>query len=354
MVLALATTVVTYISNISFVQVPFAYMTVEREKAKMLALSGIQVAVALLSQEVDVAQSPKNSADKQSQPPQAAQKKQEPSEQEKAAKEFIQKIVPHLNRWQTFELNEKVDGVDGAIKLCITSEQGKIDLNAWYDFETHSFKGDKAHQQALKSLILAAFKGLGGEDLYAEFEKFLKARQYRLDDITELLRIPGFIAWREYVFYPGPITKEKEQEKNKTPVYLTDIFTVWSGTQTIDPWLLSNSMCGLVGVKQAQSKDVENRKKAVEQVIKDVTLEAQWATDWKKYLSPLYGAELNSLAKGVELIFGTRFEPKVFSVLSYGVVGNVTQRALAILERVEEKTDRKLSYAVTIKKLYWL
>ena len=356
MIISLAITLVTYIFYVGSVQMPFSYTMIHREKAKLLALSGIQIAIAKLSQEVEIkdeGKKPDNQANSaQPQAGGAEKKKAEPSPQEQAAQKLIKEIVPSLNRWQTFALKQEYDGIDGTIKICMGSEDGKIDLNAWYDFEKHTFNGDKAKQEIIKKLITDFFKRIGKEDLYAEFEKFLKARQYRLDDITELLRAPGFVAFKDAIFYPGPI-KEKE-EKDKTPVYLTDIFTVWSGKQTIDPWLLSHSMCGLVGVKQTTTVDVESRKKAVEQVIKDVKINAQWATDWKKYLAPLYGVELNALPKSIELIFDTKFEPKTFSVLSYGIVGDVTQKMLAILERNEEKNDKKLAYNVIIKKLYWL
>lgn len=354
MIISLAVTLVTYIFYIGSVQMPFSQTMINREKAKLLALSGIQIAVAQLSYEAEI----KDSDKKPTQLPAqvnglAGEKKGEPSAHEQAARKLIQEIVPSLNRWQTFALRQEIDGIDGTIKISLGSEDGKLDLNALYDFEKHAFKGDKAQQEIVKQLILDAFKRAGKEDLYAEFEKFLKARQYRLDDSTELLRIPGFIHFKDAVFYPGP-SKEKEEEKNKTPVYLTDIFTVWSGKQTLDPWLLSHSMCGLVGVKQTTAQDVESRKKAVEQVVKDLKLEAQWQTDWKKYLSPLYQTEFNALIKGIDRMFDTKFEPKVFSVISYGIVGDVTQKMLAILARTEEKSDKKLAYTVTIKKLYWL
>jgi hypothetical protein len=357
MIISLAITLVTYIFYIGSVQMPFSYTMIHREKAKQLALSGIQIAIAKLSQEIEI----KDEGKKPGQPASPAQpapaggenKKAEAWPQEQAAQKLIKEIVPTLNRWQTFALKEEYDGIDGTIKICMGSEDGKIDLNSWYDFEKHAFTGDKAKQEVIKHLIIEFFKRIGKEDLYAEFEKFLKARQYRLDDVTELLRAPGFVAFKDSIFYPGPL-KEKEEEKNKIPVYLTDIFTVWSGKQTVDPWLLSHSMCGLLGIKQSTTGDVESRKKAVEQVIKDIKLDAQWATDWKKYLAPLYGTDINALTKNSELIFNTKFEPKIFSVLSYGVVGQVTQKMLAILERNEEKNDKKLAYNIIIKKLYWL
>lgn len=353
MIIALAVTLVTYIFYVGSVQMPYSHTMINREKAKLLALSGLQIAIAKLSQEVEIKEESKKPNSSESPGKQAENKKAEPTPLDQAAQKLIKEIVPTLNRWQTFALKQEYDGIDGIIKICMGCESGKLDLNAWYDFEKHIFKGDKAKQEIIKKLITEFFKRIGKEDLYAEFEKFLKARQYRLDDVTELLRASGFIAFKDAIFYPGPV-KEKEEEKDKIPVYLTDIFTVWSGKQTVEPWLLSHSMCGLVGVKQTTTVDVESRKKAVEQVIKDVKIDAQWATDWKKLLSPLYGVELSALPKSIELIFDTKFEPKIFSVLSYGIVGEVTQKMLAILERNEEKNDKKLAYKVIIKKLYWL
>lgn len=353
MVIALAVTLVTYIFHVGSVQMPFSRIMIDREKAKLLALSGIHIAQAKLSQEVPIPKKEETSHKQAAQQQQVQKNKaQEEPPELQAAKKLLQEIVPTLNRWQTFVLKEEIDGIDGTIKLCMGSEEGKLDLNALYDFEKHVFKGDKTKQELIKQLLQSFFKRIEKEELYSEFEKFLKARQYRFDDITELLRIPGFVAFKDSLFYPGPL-KQKE-EKNKTPVYLTDVFTVWSGKQTVEPWLLSHSMCGLVGVKQTTMQDIESRKKAVEQAVKEFKLAMQWPADWKKYLAPLYQTEFNALITNSNLIFSTQFEPTIFSVLSYGIVGEVTQKVYAILERTEEKNDKKLGYNVTIKKLYWL
>ena len=54
----------------------------------------------------------------------------------------MSRILPTLNRWQEFDLKEKVDGVDGQIKVCLMCEEGKINLNRIIDFEKGTFDGD--------------------------------------------------------------------------------------------------------------------------------------------------------------------------------------------------------------------
>lgn len=354
MIISLATVLVTFIFTKGSVFVPFAQTMIDREKAKQLALSGIQIGIAQLSQQIDP--EPKKD-EKQPPAPTGPQAKSAPapSPEKEALKELLERIVPTINRWQTFTLKEDVDGLDGVIKVCLVCEDGKIDINALYDFKKHQFRGIKEEQDILKKLVLETFKSIGKEDLFAEFEKFLKARQYRLDDVTELMTIKGFELFKNNIFYePASFTKKDEGAEKKGQVYLTDIFTIWSGKQTIEPWLLSDSMCGLLGVKRVTRDDVKSRKELVKQAMKDFKTVLQWPADWNIFFAKLYGQDFTKLPKGIESILQTKVEPKNFSVLSYGTVGNVTQRLLAIVERVKEEKEKIITFTCVIKKLYWL
>lgn len=373
--MSLATVLVSYVFTSGSIHVPFIKTMIDREKAKQLALGGIQIAISQLSQEVDTQQDAKE--------PQAAKpdqpEKPKLSPEDQANKKLFETIMPELNRWQRFPLSQDVDGIDGQIKICLVSEEGKININALYDFKKHAYKGTQAQQEISKVLLRETFKSIGKEDLFEQFEKYLKDRSYRLDDVTELMSIKGFEAFKNNIFYQPPALKNVQAKssqvsaaqfdqadaqepgdqtsgakKGKKKVYLTDIFTVWSGKFSVDPWLLSDSLCGLLGVKRAERGDIEGRKQAVEQIAKEFKSTFQFPADWKKYFEPLYGTDFKSLSKGVEFILNTKFEPKIFSVLSYGSVGSVTLKMLAILQREKTTKDKRIAYSVTIKKIYWL
>lgn len=375
--MSLATVLVSYVFSSGSIHVPFIKTMIDREKAKQLALGGIQIAISQLSQEVDTSQDAKDGQAKPDQPDQPKAPKLSPEDQ--ANKKLFETVIPTLNRWQQFPLSQEVDGIDGQIKICVMSEEGKININALYDFKKHAFKGTQAQQEIGKALLKETFKSIGKEDLFEGFEKYLKDRSYRLDDVTELMSIKGFEAFKNNIFYQPPAVKETQKKssqasanqydqaddlessnqaggtnKDKKKVYLTDIFTVWSGRFSVDPWLLSNSLCALLGVKRAERGDIEGRKQAVEQIAKEFKSTFQFPADWKKYFEPLYGTEFKSLSKGVEFILNTKFEPKIFSVLSYGSVGSVTLKMLAILQREKTTKDKRIAYSVTIKKIYWL
>ena len=78
------------------------------------------------------------------------------------------------------------------------------------------------------------------------------------------------------------------------------------------------------------------------------------ATDWKPIFTPIYGVEFQQLPKGIDPLFETTFDPRLFSVVSYGVVGDVTVRVYAILERVRRFAKQKSWYDIKIKKFYWI
>ena len=320
---------------------------IEREKAKMLAQAGLQIAISQL-----VAFKKEEEAK-----PGAKEEKPKP-DPAKEAKAFLMTILPVINRSQTFALNEKIDGIDGEINVVITCEQGKIDINAMFDFEKKDFAGQGFIKEAIKKGLKVLFdelqKIVGGTDLFKAFEKFLKERQYELNDVTELLAIPAFAVFKNNIFYE-PISDKKQQQAKKAKVYLTDIFTVHSGEKRIEPWLLSDSVAGLFGLKQAGFAEVAERKKNIEQWLKNFKLQVpSWKQEWKNTLGLIYGKELNSLPKGIESMLSVKFEPKQFSVLCFGTVGNVTQRLLALVERTKDSQNDKISYDIKVKRLYWL
>ena len=61
-----------------------------------------------------------------------------------------------------------------------------------------------------------------------------------------------------------------------------------------------------------------------------------------------------SLPKNIDSVLSDTFDPHFFSVRVHAKVGEVTQRAYAILERNKRSQGNNIEYDVTLKKLYWL
>lgn len=343
MILSTIVMLVTQLFQSSVIHFYFDRTMIEREKAKMLARGGIELAYSLLT----VIPPKDKEGAKAGYPPQEGQEKKDLNV------ELLKKILPTLNRWQTFELTDNADGIDGEIKLCITCEDGKLDLNQWYDFNKKKFIGEGANQLDGKKILKAVFGGLkktaSGKDLFEQFEKFLKQRQYKLNDVTELLTVKELReALKDAIFYEPPSAKTGKKEQR--PVYLMDIFTLWSDKKTLNPWLLSDSICAIVGLKRAEQGDTATHEKEVDQLLKSTkSVEGDIKVTWEKVLQKLYGKELKAIPNDFSALFAQKFEARTFGVLSYGRVGSITQKMYAIIGR---EKDALAPY--TIKRLYWL
>jgi hypothetical protein len=150
------------------------------------------------------------------------------------------------------------------------------------------------------------------------------------------------------------VDKEKK-DKKQFPIYLTDIFTVWSSSGKIEPWLFSSSLAIVLGLTQTETQDNKKRTEEVAGWLKKFKQKVNWQQDWKTILQPLYGKELRSLPKNIDSVLSTTFDPHFFSVRVHATVDNVTQRVYAILERNKRSEEKDtIEYDVTLKKLYWL
>lgn len=314
---------VVYIANKGSIFVPYANIAIEQKQSYVLAQGGVALAVSQIVS------------------PKVAKKEQEKGKkptQEDRIKDMLTIVLPSLNQWQEVNLKEEIDGIDGKIRFCIMSEDGKIDLNAFYDFEKGQFIDTDKTQNMFKELF-EKIKAINGSDLLGAFEKMFKDRKFRFNDPTELLT-KEFASFKDHIFYEPSEGKDRK-------IYLTDLFTVWTGKRSLNPWLLSDSMSVIFGLT---SKDVAERKKMVAQWLKPFKLNAQWQSEWDKLLKPLYGKEFNSIPKSLQPLLNSTFEANLFSVLSYATVGRVTTRLLAIVEcpKSGQSTD------ITLKKVYWL
>lgn len=344
-----AMVVVTYVGHRASYYLPFSAMIHDREKAKTLALSGVQIAIAQLAQSDEKpagGSAKENSAGKaesaQSNNNQAgeAQKKNSPE------KQLLSRILPTLNRWQDFELTEHNDGIDGRIQICLMCEEGKINLNQIIDFKKNTFHGEwkVIMQEICKAIDRVAKTG----DLFQAFEKIVKDAENEFNDATELITHKEFSNFKDVLFYQPPTAKKQET------LYLTDIFTVWSSSDKVEPWLFSDSINGLLGLPRVEVDDIKKRKEQVEGWLKNFKEKSNWQQDWQKILQPIYGKELRTLPKHIDSILSTSFAPRYFSVLVHAHVEKVTQVVYAILERNKDSQGDGTDYNVIIKKLYWI
>ena len=346
-----AMVVVTYIGHRSSYYTPFSKMIFNREKAKMLALSGVQIAIAQLALAPEKKEQAKESAAaKTATTPEAAAGESKTGKKNSPEKEFLTRILPTLNRWQHFDLTENNDGIDGKISVCLTCEDGKINLNKIIDFKKNTFSGDdkSGWKGIMQEICKAIERTVKGGDLFQAFEKIVKEIKFPFNDATELLVRKEFSHFKDVLFYQPPTTKKQDT------IYLTDIFTVWSSSDKIEPWLFSDSINGLLGLPRVEVDDIKKRKDQVENWIKNFKEKSQLATGLANNFMPMYGKELRTLPKNIDSMLSTTFDPQYFSVLVHGTVGEVTQRVYAILERNKSSQDGNIEYDVIIKKLYWL
>lgn len=336
MLISIAMVLITSIYQRGSLFVPFITTMYQQEQAKMLALSGIQIAMSELGQR-----------DEQKKEPQKKEQPEAKGAQPDEDALFFARIFPRINQWQEFTLKKDIDGIDGIIKIALASEDGKINLNAIYDFVTKKFVGEGQLQGDWKKImqqLMQEIQKKGGitTNLFEGFEKFLKQRQYKVNDASELLTIEAFRPFVARQFYEPPL-QQKEQ-----PLYLMDLFTVY-GYGKLQPWFLADSLRTILGMNRtprgaAQLQDIKKNFKSQFSVAKD----------WKLLFQPIYGIEFQRLPKGIDAVFATTFDPKLFSVVSYGVVGAITVRAYAILERIRRVTQQKTWYDIKIKKFYWI
>ena len=253
-----------------------------------------------------------------------------------------------MNKWQTFELKENIDGVDGQLKICVMCEDGKININNVYDFANKQFykKGTTDYKKIMESVFVQLEK-FTKTNLFSVFDNFLKERQYVLNDVTQLLGVKGFDIFAHSVFY------EPQKEDHKK-VYLADLFTIWSDKRTIQPWLLSDSVVQLLGLKPMAISSGKKGKQKVKQLLPKMKQQADWQKDWDPTFSKLYGKKFGQLAKNITPLFATRFEPSTFSVLSYGNVGDYRVFLYAIIERQKQTKKDGVTIEVNLKKVYWL
>ncbi len=311
-----------------FINNRFTANMLAREQAELLAYSGIELARAQLMLADDAEEGASTeSADEQKKPDEA-----------KKAKGMLKRVLPHLNRWQTCKLNNKTDQVDGTITFCISSENGKLNINEVFNFEQMAFK--KPFDDIIKKLEIKPTLKQG--EVHDRLVEFFKKHKKRLYDVSELLLVPGLQSLD--IFYsPPPAPAKGKPSVANVNVTLLDVFTVWTPDDKINPLWFSDSWCGILGLRRPHADDAEKQKEVFKKVIEQCKPEAQtdWDNQWS-ILEPMYGQK-PKIISAIKENFPKEFGSTVYSVLSCGKVEEVECKLLAILQlqTVPEKKTEK-------------
>ncbi|MCA9770341.1 general secretion pathway protein GspK [Candidatus Dependentiae bacterium] len=345
MIISISVFLVTYISNKSLVYISFSKSVINRQQATVLAWGALQIATSQL-QRVGLKEQ-ENESDKSD--------KQNDKKPLSWEQKFLEAFFPSLHQWQTFKLKEGVEGIDATIRICLSCEEGKINLNNIYDFKEKKF--NNGAEKFLQDIFGRIEKKIGIQNLFAAFTTFLKERQYNIQDVTELLNIKELHYFKNRIFYyptidDSTIADGKKVNKQEKHLYLSDIFTTWPKKETLQPLLLSSSLQLLLEFKG--ENNIESRKNMIEQQLEHFKPKLDLKTDWGLLFIPIYGIPWEAVPEGVRNKFNATFEPAIFSVVVATTVGEVTQRLLALLERVPTSQDDRYQFHVKLRKVYWL
>jgi hypothetical protein len=330
----------------------FTRSMVTREQVEMLAYGGISIAMAQLERCYE--------EEKKKEQPVAEQPK---TDQPKkfSFKTFITTLVPYLNRWQEFALVDAIDGVDGQIKICITAEEGKLPITWLFDEPVRDLSAGA--KQLFKTFTLSKKTPAG--DFGNKLAATLKKRTNRMTDLSGLI---PFSQEMKMPFWYAPPEPPKTKKDPVVPAAcaVQDMCTLWCKTMRLNPLVLTNATCMVLGIRVPRCDDAVKRKEQFKQLadnfekIKSGKGEALWKSITALYdQKPKLGTEFDSL-------FSLEVEPRFYSVLSCATVAGVTQQLVTILEKItppaqplgrrgqEQKKKKAEQPLFVIKRLYWL
>lgn len=304
----------------------FSASLLKRERAKVLALSGIELAKSFFI--FDDASENKSK--------EALDKKDESKGASESAyyKKLFAKLFPYINVWQEFKLDN-----ENSIKFCICCEDGKININQFYDFNAGKFKSND-DEVFFKKIFENLESKSDSKIKYSEFVNFLKSRKYPLNDVTDILKAKDFDFFKDNIFL---------KNDSQNGIILTDLFTVFSSKKEIQPIFLSRTVLGLLGIKFSE-KDPKSFIKIATESAKELKQKINWPSDWSRLLEQKYSKSYASIPKEYSKLFDSDFAPKNFSVISLGIVDGVEQKVYAILhfDKIQDKV------ILTLKRLYWI
>ena len=248
----------------------------------------------------------------------------------------LTKILPYINTNTTYKLSESAEGIQATIKLHLSSESGKINLNSLYDFRLKKFFNEGKEDDRKKFcewLFEKISKITKKPSLFASFEQFLKKRTTEFNDVTELLSAPDFAeVFNDNIFLTNDTISSQK-------VYLTDIFTITTDSEMINPWFLSHSWLLLLDLKFKNLSDQEQKK-----LVDSFKNKVNWEVDWNTSLRLIYQKEYEDLPKEIKSLLTTECEANIFSLLLSATITETTATIFTILKK--QATDKSLPFDI--------
>lgn len=331
MITSALTILITSIYNKVSVYIPYTRALNNQEKAKMLALSGIEIAAASLENIFNIdSTSESNSVNQDNK---LADNNKSDAKENK--KDNRLDLIELLNRWQTFNLDEKDNNT---VDIYISSQQGKINLSNIYDIDKKKYRIDAtSNVDAGKFLESLGKIGLG---ISKELPDFLQKKEFNIQDISELITLRALSDFKNKLFL----------QKDVDPPFLFDLFCAEETGVTVNPFLFSKSIKNILGFKDSdyeKNRDKNNISKILNNISPGSSLESVWDNG----LNQLYGKLWKDIPENVRKLFTIQFDYSLFSVVSYAKVGSITQKVYAVLQ--EERIDKK-KVKYVIKRIYWI
>jgi len=301
----------------------------KREQAKLLALSGVQCAIALLSPSLPAEQG--SSADDKKKP--AGSREQE---QRMAT---IRATLTTINRWIPFLFTLENDGVDGSCAIYITSEDGKLGQELFFDVRTmkpiKNSPLDKLQSMMGPFLSSVGYSG----DLVQKIEQMIQQKNRALIDITELLDNEQLSKFGSR-FFMAP----------QGNFALSDLYSIDRKGFLLQPFTLSKSVAALFNWKYPEKIDEARWAE-----LKDLFQDPEGTIPLAKICAVLYGEKRQEFLQEVRSLFMQRFQADLFSVISYGTYDDVVVKVCVLIERLYGVSIGKTQQdQFFIKKVYWL
>lgn len=294
----------------------------DREQAKLLAWSGVEIARATLLVE----------------PPPA-------KEGENATVQRIlfdiKKVMTTVNKWMPFVFTEEHDGVDGSCAIYLACEDGKLNANSFYDTEKKQLTKVPGLDIINQSMI--KFLAPWGKDINVaqRVEAVIKSRKnVGIDDVTQLLTDETLKAM-SYVLFMQP---------DRT-FALSDLLSVDRSGALLQPWALSRSVADLFKLQPTGKMSAEDWKILEHALV----YEPAGASVWEKVLRVVYGEKHPPIPTELYPLFNQKFEADHFSVISYGTYNKVVVKLYVVLQRqkvVSQEGKERDQFFVT--KMYWI
>lgn len=265
---------------------------------------------------------------------------------------LLERVLPVINKPQQFTIATENQNFNAQVELMLFCEDGKININTLYDVTNQKFFDEGVDKKDKKVFAEFLFTKLaemtGKKSLMQPFVDFMKERKAPLNDVTELLAIKEFAdVFAGHIFYRHQDLKEAKETTNLgRSIYLTDLFTVASQQETVEPWLLSPSVCVLLGVEnQAKQASSEADKDFDTKILSGFTQKTDWAKTWDSTVKSLYKISYQQIPDQFRLMLTSEFQVNIFSLLIKVTVGDIVTQIFAILKQ-RQLPNRDVFYDV--------